>query len=328
MPRPPFTTRIRYALHLMGQRQRAMTGGQRRAIAFVLSVLIAFLLWFTFSLREQYTVVVEMPIEIGRLPEDQALGERPPPFARVAVQGVGLELMKLRRNPPPLVVNPTGVQVDLFAVASESPRLPAGVVVQSVSPSVITLTLDPRMTRRLPIKLVNEIEPALDYDFIGIPRLSPDSVTVTGSRRLVLPMETFPTAPLEASGVRETVSVRLPLSDSLRGLVRTDVLAIDVTVPVGPFTEGRREIEVVVEGAPEGHQVGIRPPRVGVIFRVPLEQYQRAMRATDFYAFVPYESVMADTTGVLLPIVQLPPDLTIRDVRLDPRRVSYWLRVE
>lgn len=330
MPNRPTTRRIGHALGALAQRQWNFTERQRRAIAIVLSIVVAFLLWFTFKLREQYLVVIEMPIEVVRLPEDRALSALPPQVARVALQGIGVELLRLGRNPPVLMIDAAaGPTIDMFVAASESPRLPPGVTVQSVSPPVIHLQLDPRISRRVPVRLEQRVAPARDYDFLGPPRFSPDSVTVSGSRAVVSPLESFPTAPLVLENVRETIVTRVPLSDTLRGLVRTDVMAVEVTVPVGPFTEGRREIPVRVEGAPPGgREVALLPSTVQAVFRVPLDQYQRAMRAQDFYAFVPYEIVAADATGSVQPIVHLPAELTIRDVRLEPRRVRYWFRVE
>jgi hypothetical protein len=82
--------RLRAGLAAFAGRQQPMPAPRRRALGIVLSLLVAFLLWFSFSLREQYTVVVEMPIEIGRLPEGRALAELPPEGARVTIQDVGL----------------------------------------------------------------------------------------------------------------------------------------------------------------------------------------------------------------------------------------------
>jgi hypothetical protein len=321
--------RLRAGLLAVAGPQQRMPEPRRRAVAIVLSILIAFLLWFTFSLREQYTVVIEMPLEIGRLPEGRALAELPPLEARVTIQGVGMELMRLRRSPPALVLNVRDEVVDVFAAASESARIPTGVSVQSVTPSTVRLALEPEIARSVPVELIMAIDPAPDHDLLGPPRLQPDSVLVIGARSVVFPLERFPTEPLERSGVRETFSVRVALSDTLRRLVRLGVGSVEATVPIATFTEGTRELSVRLAGAPDdAPPVVLLPTRVRATYRVPIDQYEEAERTADFYAFVPYPSVLADTSGAVQPVVQLPPNLVVRDVRLDPRRVRYWLRVE
>jgi hypothetical protein len=237
--------------------------------------------------------------------------------------------MRLRRAPPILVLDVRDDVVDLFAAASESARIPTGVSVQSVTPSTVRLALEPEIARTVPIELVMNVDPAQDHDFVGPPRLQPDSVLVIGARGIVFPLERFPTEPLERSGVRETFSTRVALSDTLRRLVRLGTASVEATVPVAAYTEGSRELEIRLEGAPDdAPPVVLLPTRVEVTYRVPVAHYDRVERTPDFYAFVPYSSVLADTTGFIQPVVQLPANLVVRDVRLEPRRVRYWLRIE
>lgn len=329
---PPATTRLesfRRALASMATRRKPMEEPQRRAMAIFLSLVIAFLLWLTFSLRETYTITVHMPIEIGRLPEGRALSELPPQEARVTLQGVGHELIGLQRNPPVLLLHATSENVDVLAAATEGVRLPSGLSVQSVSPSTLSLSLEPEVSRRIPIQLILDLDPAQDHDFLGSPRLSPDSVTVSGARSLVHLLGSFPTQPLRADGIRESFTARVALSDTLRGLVRTNIAITEASVQVARFTEGTREVDVRVEGGPADAQpVVLLPSRVQATFRVPIDQYDRAMRTPEFYAFVPYASVLADTTGSLMPVVQPPENLAVRDIRVEPRRVRYWVRIE
>jgi hypothetical protein len=324
------------ALHILqnvllaiARQHRRMSEKQRRSVAILVSVFVAFLLWFTFSMREQYSVVVEMPVEIVRVPEGRALASLPPPQARVTVQGVGWELLKLRRNPPALALSAEDDQIDVFAAASENPRLPPGLSVQSVAPSTLRLELEPEVTRTVPIDLQWQVQPAPLYDFLGPPRISPDSVRVTGARRIVNAIESFPTQPLQLDDVRQTVAVRVPLADTLRGLVRAHATGVDVTIPVGLFTEASRQLDIQIEDMlPGAPTVVLLPPRVRVTFRIPVEQYDRALMTPDMYAFIPYSIIAADTTGSLAPTVNRPSNLAVRDIRVEPRRVRYRLRID
>jgi hypothetical protein len=328
-PAPSRLDSLRRALAGLATRRKPMEEPQRRAMAIFLSLVIAFLLWLTFSLRETYTITVQMPIEIGRLPDGRALGEYPPREARVTLQGIGHELIGLQRNPPVLVLNASGETVDVLAAATEGVRLPSGLTVQSVSPSTISLSLEPEVSRRVPIQLVLDLDPAQDHDFLGTPQLDPDSVTVSGARSLVHLLGAFPTRPLRADGVRESFTARVALSDTLRGLVRTNIASTEASVQVARFTEGSRDVDVRVQGGPaDALPVVLLPSRVRATFRVPIDQYDRALRTPDFFAFVPYSSVLADTTGSLMPVVQPPEGLAVRDIRLEPRRVRYWVRIE
>ena len=104
-----------------------------------------------------------------------------------------------------------------------------------------------------------------------------------------------------------------------------------VEVEVGQFTETTRLLDVRVEGAPSG-VVSVRttPARVTATFRVPADpkQFDRALETDEFYAFVPFEEVQRDTTGTVRVVPHLPPGLAVRDVRLQPQRLRYLIRME
>lgn len=302
---------------------------RRRWIAVVVSLVVAFVLWFTFSMRESYSLVVDVPIVIERLPEGRALGQPPPQRARVTVQGEGWELLKLRRSPPALAIRTTNESVDVYAAASESNRFPPGVSVQSVLPSSITLDLEPRVTRTVPIRVRADLETAELYDFLGEPSVEPDTVRISGARSIVNTLQSWPTALLRRDNVSRTFTTTVPLSDTLRGLVATSVNQVRVTVPAALFTEATRELEVYTEGAPPGTDpVRLIPSRVTVTYRIPVEQFDRSQESSDFYAFVPYASALEDTTGTVRPILHLPEELHVRDARIEPRWLQYRIRVE
>lgn len=329
MPSPQFFDEFRRLISSAAQRQKAILDPWRKWVAIGVSFILAFILWLTFSLRETYTVVIDMPIEIGRLPEGQALRELPPRIVRVTVQGIGSELLRIQQNPPPLVIHAQGDQVDVFAAASESQRLPSGLTVQSASPAVIQLALEEEDVRMTPVRLDMHVDLAPDHDFTGPPVIRPDSVRVTGARSILEGLPYMPTTRMEMSNVRQSFSIRLPLSDTLRGLVRTDVSGIDVTVPVGAYTEAVREVTLrVIDAPPDAMPVILRPATVRATFRVPIDQYQQALDTRDLVITIPYRDILADTTGALSPVIQLPENLILRDVRLSPPSVGYYVRID
>lgn len=302
---------------------------RRRWIAMGVSVAVAFVLWFTFSMRESYSLVVEVPVVVERLPEGRALGQPPPRRARVTVQGEGWELLKLRRSPPVLPIRMTSETVDVYAAATESHRFPPGVSVQSVLPSSITLSLEPRVTRTLPVRVRTELEAADLYDFLGPPTVEPDTVRVSGARSIVNGLRDWPTAVVRRDDVSGTFSTMVPLADTLSGLVATNVNQVRVTVPVALFTEASRELPVRTEGAPAGSDpIRLIPSRVTATYRIPVDEFERSRETSDFYAFISYEAALEDTSGTVQPVLHLPEELHIRDVRFEPRRLQYRIRVE
>ncbi len=335
--------RLRRTLPLVRDRLRALLPSSdeaegegdepasQRGLAMLLSVVVALVMWFSFSMRESYPVTMRMPIEIAQTPSGTALRSLPPATATVTLRGDGWTLLSLIRRSPTIRVAAESRLVDLGAALQEA-GLPAGIEVQAVQPQAIELALDTRTNRRLPIRLRRRIETEVGFDLLRAPRLTPDSVTVTGAQSLLGVLDAWPTELLVAQDVEDSLTRIVALADTFGGLLSPSVTATRVQVDVGEFTEGTRTLLVEVENLPPGI-LGVRfdPPRVQAVFRVPSvgDTYDRALSSTRVRAVVDYFDIARDTTATdgQVPVsARWPDDLDIRDVTVQPSRVGYFIR--
>ncbi|MEM1043139.1 MAG: hypothetical protein AAGI91_10975 [Bacteroidota bacterium] len=302
---------------------------RRRWTAMALSGCVAFALWFSFSMLESYSVVVEMPLVVRDLPDGQALRRLPNPTARVTVQGEGWELFNLRRSPPTLEINAQEAQFDVFSAASEGGRLPPGVSVQSVVPDVIEPDLEPRIERALPVRPRTQLAVSSLYELLGEPTVDPDTVVVAGARSIVNSLSFWPTERLVREDVGASFTAPVALSDTLAGLVSLSLREVNLSAAVAVFTEAKRDLEVRTEGTPPGgNPVRLIPSSVTVTYSVPMDEFARAKTSERFYAVVDYASAINDTTGTVQPMLNLPQELHVRNARITPRRLEYRILVE
>lgn len=303
---------------------------RRDGLAMLASVVVAFVLWFTFSMRAVYSVAVSLPVEVAVLPAEQALRTAPPDRVTVQLLGEGWDLLALTRNPPTLRLRADGSTLDVLAAVGEA-GLPSGISVQGARPRLLDLQLEERVERTVPIALRARLRVPAPFGLLGPPRLAPDSVRVSGARSLVESLVAWPTEPLVRDDVRRSFAETVALRDTLGKLVRRSVATTAVTVNVAEFTEAERMLPVRVENVPLG-VAGVRlvPDRVRVTYRVPLEgpSFSRAESAPDFFAVVDYADIARDTTGAVPITVRLPAGLDLRDVRATPPRVEYFIRTQ
>ena len=297
--------------------------------AAALSLAIAVGLWVSFSLRETYTVDADVRLRVATLPDGQALRTRPPPVARATFRGEGWKLLLLARTVPVVSLFADAEAVDLEKAVAAS-VLPAGVDVRGVRPQTVRLDLDRRVTRRVPVRLVSGIYADPSFGLLRAPRLLPDSVTVSGAASLVDRLDAWPTVRLDVPGARASFTVPVALQDTLAGLVVASVRTTTVQVAIAEFTEGTRSLAVRVANAPRGAPpVRTEPARVQATYRVPItrdDAYGRAARAPGFSAVVDYRDIARDTTsGSVAVAARVPAGLDVRDVRLSPPRVEYFI---
>ncbi|MEO0557122.1 MAG: hypothetical protein AAF170_02945 [Bacteroidota bacterium] len=308
--------------------RREDPGDSRNGLAMALSGVIAIFLWFFFSMNATYTIDVEVPLEFS-LPQNRALAARPPAQARVTVQGDGWSLLPLVRSPQAVRTRVTSPTVDVLTAIRESRQL-SDVSIQGASPQQVELQLEDREARLLPIRLVRQFTMVPSYDLLRPPRLSPDSVMVSGAPSVIGDLLDWPTEPLIETGVRDSFSVVVALSDTLEGLiVSKSPQATLVTAAVAPFTQGERLLDIEVRNLPAS-VAGVRtePARVKATYTVPAEQRadELARTAPDFVAVVDYADIARDSLADTVPVsVQIPPDLDVRNVDLEVRRVAYFI---
>lgn len=301
----------------------------QRWLAMLLSLVVAFVLWFSFSMRKtSYTDSMEVPVEVVSTPPDVALSEAPPASATVTFQGEGWALLGLARRRPVIRVTAEAATVDLQAELLEE-GLPGGVTVQAVQPRSVELAFDTRTGRRLPIRLRRRIETEPGYDLVQPPTLQPDSVSVTGAQSLLGSLSDWPTELLVVEGVKDSFVRRVSLSDTFGGLLVPSVRSTLVSARIAEFTEEVRSLDVQVVNLPPGVE-GVRfvPSQVPVTYRLPVtsDDFARAQDTEDFYAVVDYADIARDTTAGVVPVAaHWPQDLDVRDVRLEVGRVEYFI---
>lgn len=310
------------------ERARDAEDETARPLAALVAVGVATLLWFTFSMRETYTVAVEVPLVVSQLPADRALRVRPPETARLQMQGEGWSLLTISRAPPPVELRAGEESVSIVQAATETSNLPAGVSVLGAQPATVKLELEEAVSRMVPVRLTGVFGVEAPYGLLRPPVIRPDSVRVTGARSLLAGLASWPTEPVDLGALRRTRVATVTLRDTLDGLVNRSIDRATVTFEVEQFTEGERMLEVRVRNVPpDVTAVRLLPARVRATYLVPVaaDYYERARTSPDFYAEVDYLEIVRDTTTGTVPArARVPAGLPVRQVRLSPQRLEYF----
>ena len=297
----------------------------RKGLVITICLLISIVLWFTLTMREVYSVEVEMPTRVVNLPPDQALTSLPPGAVDVQVEGEGFQLLRLFYDLPHIPISAEDNEADLQNAIYSVPSLSKDISVTSISPPAVLLQKEERVTRTLPVRLEVDLQVPSTHDLLDSLQITPDSVEVSGAASIVGDLEAWPTIRRTFEDVRDTLRVRIPLSDTLRGLVQLGTGAVTLSATAEQFTEGTRDVRVVVRSAPSGNEaITLEQPTVRVSYRVPLSQYAEAMQAPDFFATVSYEEIRSDNTGRIQPKINLPSGILLRDIEVTPPTLRYY----
>ncbi len=294
---------------------------RHKGLVITLCVLAACLLWFTVSMRQTYTQFFEFPTEVRNLPAHLALRSLPPASVRIQVEGEGIQLLRLFYNPPTVPIDAGREEVDLNIVA---PELTKSVRTESVMPRLIRVETDTRVERRIPIRSRVGVFTQAGYHVVGSVQLTPDSVTVSGASSILETLDSWPTDIVDIRQAKDSIDTVVALTDTLVGLVAKELAATTIRASVLEFTEGNRLLQVRVAGIPRGRSVRLDPPSAVVTYQVPIQSFDAAFEAEDFFATVPFSEILRDTSGRVYPRLHLPLNITLREVRLSPEALGYY----
>jgi YbbR domain-containing protein len=167
----------------------------------VLSVLIAFSLWFFVNFGERDSEEsLKVPLELRNIPAHLMITSPRVDFIDVRVSGPRALLGRIDRNRLSIGLDLGGVRPGpaVFRVDVGALNLPRGVQAARINPSQITLELERVSQRSVPVKLHLRGKPPSDFQ-VGDTKVSPETVQVTGPASDVHDVTAVSTEPLDVS---------------------------------------------------------------------------------------------------------------------------------
>ncbi len=295
-------------------------------VIFLIGFFIALSLWMLINLGKEYSVTVELPVSVTGQNDELMFAEPPPESVQVAVTGEGWNLISIYRSPPEIKIPYEEGVLNLSDFVEDYLAGYSGISVQKVEPSLISLALEQRARKRVPVSPNLDIRFKARFEQVGELEVSPDSVTVSGPSSVIDTLQSWPTEFLRLHNVQSNIDRSIPLMESDQ-ISLQDTSAVHIFAEVAEFTEGDIRIYVRTVDVPEDVEIRFNPSVITVRYDVPIEFFSDVQDMVPYEAVVPYEEILRDTTGVVRPEVR--PVTDEFDLRLrsyQPRRVS-WFRV-
>lgn len=299
-----------------------------KALVIVAAYIIAIGLWVMVNLDNEFNLSLKLALNTGEIAEGLALVSPLPETVDVAVSGVGWNLLNLYNSPPEVPVNLADDYVDMTDQVASVISGYQNINLIRVQPTILNVDVEQRISKKVPVVLNMDLEFESQFNLIGRPSIRPDSITVTGALSRVSSIESWPTVTYLGENVRETVTTVVALETPMK-VIELSNESVWVTARVSEYTEGQLRLPLRIRGLPRGSEVVFNPSTVTVRYDVPLDQYQSTQDTTPFGAFVDYDDLVNNTTGLITPEVEFlvqAPNITLKAVQ--PRTVSFFIVVK
>lgn len=295
----------------------------------IASVVFAVATWISVNLRSDYTVVRQIPVVVENVRAGKALKYPVPKSITVHFRGTGWALSGLYLSSDvKYFIDGSSIGSDNFTVTGrdllEHIKLPVSLQVVEVKPETLILALEDYKEKRVPVLPHIAADYREGYGQVGATRVTPESVTIGGTKRIVESVTEWPTSFRKFDNLRSPVDIELPLEEPSNYSITLFRESVRLQINVQPFAEKAFPgIRITASGVPPGREVIFIPSRMDLIVRGGIEQLSR-VASTDFQATVDYQNLLEDSVGTVNPGIIAPPDVKV--ISRKPARFQFIIR--
>ncbi|MGA9116851.1 MAG: hypothetical protein WB626_08755 [Bacteroidota bacterium] len=301
----------------------------KRLSGILATTVSAALLWISVKLGDTHQAAAEAPLKLTGVPAGMAFDAPVPQTITFRLRGEGWALAAFLLGsdlscPVDLGSLPPGPPVLDLGDVVDRIGIPAGVDVLGMIPESVHVGLDTLIRKTVPVELDAAVSFRERYGLVEPLRLTPESVAVEGSRRVLERIRSARTVRARLEDLKEPVDATLSLSRDPGYRVEFTPPEVRLRMDVQLFAEKTIPgLAVEPRGVPPEREVVLVPPRVDLMVRGGVERLG-SLTGADFRAHIPYERILSDTSGQLEPVIEPPPGVRVVSIR--PERLQYVVR--
>lgn len=302
---------------------------ERKSHAIIASVILSILVWLSVSMNNQYSVAVSVPFRVTKLAAKLALARPVPHHILVRIHGTGWQVASsylsttasisfdasnLTKRSVLLTSRDLGYALDVGSSAD----------VLGFEPDTVLIEVDRRVTTKVPILPRITVVPREGFMIIGRPKVTPDSVKITGARTLVEKIKHWDTQPRKFGRVINGISATIPLSDSLSGIVRVGASEARIRVDVEQVADNTySDIPITITRNTDSADVLLLPPTVNVTVRGGINEMAN-VTPDSFKVTYDYRRLIRSRSTFFRPRIKGPSHLQI--IGVTPDSIEFIIR--
>ena len=237
----------------------------------IVALILGLLLWFHVATEKTYNHELLLPVSEVVLGEELALVEPPPDSLRVTVSATGKQLLRRKWRERGVRISAAQYRTGQYRVelgtSNTSLDMPDGSITleEVIFPTTITLSIDRREETNVNVVPDLTIEPDDGYAVGSISATSPSEVALSGPRSVISKLKEVQTQPKELRGIRNNLTLTLPLAKPDGYGVTVEPDSVSVTINIVPVkTRVFENVPIVIYNSPPSRVVSTQPSSVKI----------------------------------------------------------------
>lgn len=302
---------------------------ERKLPIILISLVFSILVWASVNLGNLFKTTIEVPVKVENLRSDQAIAVPLPHTVQFTIESTGWQLLNTLLTPNLYyTIDFSAVSRNNFLFTSrelyERVNLARSIHVVATSPETVTVRLDERVSKKVPVTPMLNITFREGFGIVGDIAVTPESIMISGAKSLLSKIQEWKTKPFSVHDINAPFSMKFLLSDTLGFEVSRPDAPVDVKFEVQPIAERTIEdIPVEILQVPENKNIVLIPPKISIIVRSGVNNVAN-LSQKDFQASIDYKSILLDTSG-LMKVTIFGPD-HVKIVQQHPELIQYVMR--
>jgi hypothetical protein len=292
-------------------------------------LLLSSVFWFFTALSDNYTYLTTYTINYTNLPDNLILQNIPKSeiLSQIETSGFRIISHKLKQK---------SIDIDISEFVKSGKYtyyyLPNAQVLQlqkQLKDNVarfevdsLFLNLDVLTSKKVPVRLVLNIDYKPGYRLKSKSYCNPDSVLVKGSEKFLDSIHFVNTKVILKNSVDESFSKEVALERSKNNTVTYNIEKVLTHVEVAKYTEEQISIPITVLNLPKAMQMAVFPSDAKIIYEFSFEDYKK-IDASSFAVSCNYPGDTLNNSKLKLDLSRKPSFIT--DYSIHPKHVSYLI---
>jgi YbbR domain-containing protein len=288
------------------------------------------------ALENTFDYKINLTIDYLNLPADKMLTNNLPKQFTVGVNAKGFDLMRyyFKSNKLPITVDLSKTNLKIspkqekeFDVATTNfmPEIRKymgdDIEINSIRPDTIKLYFSELLSKKVPVNLNVKVNCRKQYNTKGKPSISPDSVTVSGTKDELDSITSVNTVSEEYKEADKTIAEMINIEKKKQGNIFYSIEKVYVTIPIEKYTEKTLEIAIKILNLKPKYNIRIIPSKATLNFMIAVNDYKRAT-ANDFNAVADFKDFDPANDSKIKVTLTLSPDY-IKSMQITPPFVDY-----
>jgi len=236
----------------------------------IISVLLAFVLWYFVGGEDKIDKIVMVPIEIINLPRDLVISNQFKKEVEVTVSGPRSLILDMANKAVTRQVDLSSATPGTMVIENDGTHIPVprNIEIQRIQPSSIILSLDKLIQKQFPVNAKPIGHVADGYTLVEL-KVDPDVISITGPQTILSQVEDLETRPINLDGLKKSVQLQVPLAleSAIVELIGETSVTADLKITIDTETKTVDKVPVQVEV--DGLAQEVIPPYAKVTLKVP-----------------------------------------------------------